>query len=254
METELKSYQKLSSNAIKLIAIIAMTIDHVAGVIFGGFSTSPLAIVMHVIGRITCPIMCYCIAEGFHYTRNKNKYTLRLFIFALISHFPYVLASRSYVDLHSFIPFYYGSIFNQTSVIWSLAWGLVMLRIANSEKIKQWLKCVLFLLICVVVFPADWSCIAVLYILFIGTNRGNFKAQMLWMVIFVTIYAVVYVFLINTVYGFIQLGVVLSVPILLLYNGKRGKNATVNKVMKWLFYIYYPLHLLIIGLVRVLMA
>ncbi len=42
---------------------------------------------MHIIGRITCPIMCYCIAEGYHYTRNIRKYTARLFVFALISHF-----------------------------------------------------------------------------------------------------------------------------------------------------------------------
>ena len=49
-----------------------------------------------------------------------------------------------------------------------------------------------------------------------------------------------------------QMGVVLSIPVIKLYNGERGKNAAVNKFMKWFFYIYYPLHLFIIGLVQLL--
>ena len=48
----------------------------------------------------------------------------------------------------------------------------------------------------------------------------------------------------------IQLCVVLAIPLLALYNGKRGKNPAVNKVMKWLFYIYYPLHLAVIGFIQ----
>ena len=43
---------------------------------------------------------------------------------------------------------------------------------------------------------------------------------------------------------------VLAIPLLALYNGRRGKNPTVNRVMKWLFYIYYPLHLFILGLIQ----
>ena len=77
----------LSSNAIKLIAIAAMTVDHIAWAVFPGYPKEFLPLLMHIIGRITCPIMCYCIAEGYHYTRNIRKYTARLFIFALISHF-----------------------------------------------------------------------------------------------------------------------------------------------------------------------
>ena len=64
-------------------------------------------------------------AEGFHYTHDVKKYTTRLFLFALISHVPYVLNSMMFVDWKSFIPGYYGSFLNQTSVMWSLAWGLV---------------------------------------------------------------------------------------------------------------------------------
>ena len=115
---------RLDSNMIKLIAIIAMTVDHIAWAVFPGYPAAPLPVVMHLIGRITCPVMCYFIAEGFHYTRDVRKYTARLFIFAVISHFAYIFASNDYVDWHSFIPFYYGQALNQTSVMWPLAWGL----------------------------------------------------------------------------------------------------------------------------------
>lgn len=244
----MKSIKKLDSNMLKFIAIIAMTVDHTAWAIFPGYPDDILPVLLHIIGRITCPIMCYFIAEGYHYTRDIKKYTLRLFIFAVISHFAYVYASSSFVDWKSFIPFYYGDILNQTSVVWSLAWGLVMLRVVNSQRIKQiWLKVIFILLICFISFPSDWSCIAGLCVLAFGTNRGNFKMQMLWMIFYVFIYSVVYFFACDKVYGVIQMCVVLSIPLIMLYNGKRGSNPKLNKFMKWFFYIYYPLHLFVIG-------
>lgn len=243
--------KKLNSNTIKIIAIIAMTIDHIAWAAFDGYPTEPLPMILHIIGRITCPIMCYFIAEGYHYTKNINRYTGRLFVFAVISHFAYVFASADFVDWKSFIPFYYGSFLNQTSVMWSLAWGLVMLRVVNSKKIKSSVaKTALIILICLITFPSDWSCVASLCVLAIGTNRGKFKTQMLWLVFYVAIYSAVYFFAIDKVYGIMQMAVVLSIPILLFYNGERGKNRKINNFMKWFFYIYYPLHLTIIGIIQ----
>lgn len=239
----------LNSNAIKVIAIIAMTIDHIAWRLYPGYPKEYLPIILHIIGRLTCPIMCYFIAEGYHYTKDINKYTTRLFLFAVISHFPYMLASMNFVDWKSFIPFYYGDVLNQTSVMWSLAWGLVMLRVANSEKIRRNLKPLFIILICLISFPSDWSCIASLCVLAFGTNRGKFRTQMFWMIFYVVIYATVYFFALDKVYGMIQMAVVLAIPVLMMYNGQRGKNPKVNKLMKWAFYIYYPLHLLVIGLI-----
>lgn len=240
----------LNANAIKIIAILAMTVDHIAWAAFPGYPKEALPIIMHIIGRITCPVMCYFIAEGYHYTRDINKYTVRLFGFAVISHFAYIFASMDFVDWKSFLPFYYGNPLNQTSVMWSLAWGLVMLRVAMSEKIRsQAVQVLLIILICIISFPSDWSCIAALCIMAFGTNRGKFKTQMLWMIFYVAIYAAVYFFAIDKVYGLMQMAVVFSIPILKLYNGKLGTNPLVNKCMKWFFYIYYPLHLFIIGLI-----
>ena len=73
---------------------------------------------------------------------------------------------------------------------------------------------------------------------------------MLWMVLYVAIYSVVYYFALDRVYGLIQMAVVLAIPVLRMYNGQRSSSRTVNTVMKWLFYIYYPLHLFVIGWIQ----
>lgn len=125
-----------------------------------------------------------------------------------------------------------------------------MLRVAGSEKIKSGVKTLLVLLICLVSFPSDWSCIAALCVLAFGTNRGNFKKQMLWLIFYVALYAVVYCLALDRVYGILQMGVLLSIPVLALYNGQRGRSPRVNKAMKWLFYLYYPLHLFVIGVIQ----
>lgn len=242
--------KKFNANILKFIAIAAMSLDHIIWIIYPTYTTEIIPLMIHILGRITCPIMCYFIAEGFYYTKNIKKYLIRLFLFAIIAHIPYVLNSINYTDWKSFIPFYYGNILNQTSVMWSLAWGLVMLLVDKCEKINIVLKVIIILLICLITLPSDWSCIASLCVLAFGTNRGKFKVQMLWMIFYVFLYSIVYFFMLDKVYGIIQMGVVLAIPLLMMYNGQRGKNKTINNIMKWGFYIYYPLHLLILGLLK----
>ena len=70
------------------------------------------------------------------------------------------------------------------------------------------------------------------------------------MVFYVAMYAMVYFFAIDKVYGLMQMAVVLAIPVLVRYNGQRGKNPEVNWIMKWGFYIYYPLHLFVIGMIQ----
>jgi len=238
----------LNANAIKAIAIAAMTADHIAWMLFPGYPVEILPLALHILGRLTCPIMCYFIAEGYHYTSNIKKYTRRLFFFALISHFAYIFASADYSGWRSFLPFSGGSVLNQTSVMWSLAWGLVMLRIADSQTLRQSAKTLWILLICLISFPSDWSCIAAMAIAFMGMHRGNFRQQMVWLMIWSGVYALVYVLFIDVSYGIMQLGTCLSIPILKLYNGQRGNC----KIMGKLFYYYYPVHLFLCGILRIL--
>ena len=228
--------KKLNSNHLKLIAIIAMTIDHLTWLAFPGCQKIWYVMLLHIVGKLTAPIMWFFIVEGYNHTHNLKKYLIRLFLFALISHFAYCLAFG--------IPFIPNSILNGTSVMWSLAWAVALLAIFDSE-INEKLKVLLMILIFVITFPSDWSCIAVFSIIFMNKYRGNFKKQMIMMMLGTLMYATVYFIFLDKVYGLLQLFTCLTIPVLYLYNGERGK---VN--LKYLFYIYYPLHLIIIGIIR----
>lgn len=231
---------ELNGNQLKGIALVAMTLDHVVSVVFPGYPTDWYIILLHIMGRLAAPIFWFFIAEGYHYTRGRRKYALRLLVFALIGHFAYNFAFGI-----PFIPFQ-TSVFNQTSVMWSLFWGVVALMITDQEKLEQWQKTLLVIGICVITFCADWSCIAVMAILEIGQNRGDFRRQMRGMMVYVAMYAVVYALFIHPVYGVIQMFTALTIPLLRCYNGERGKW----RGMKYLFYLYYPLHLAVCGLIR----
>lgn len=230
-----------NGNQLKLIAIIAMTIDHLAWTLAPGYSTEWWVLLCHLAGRLTAPIMWFFIVEGWHYTHDVRKYTLRLFLLALLSHFAY-----NFCFGIPMLPFREGSFFNQTSVAWSLAWGLVLLRIHSNEKTASWLKFALTILICVISFPSDWSCVASMAILYMGVSRGDFKKQMVWMMVWSAVYALVYFLFLDRLYGLLQLGTCLTIPLLRCYNGRRGRWKGMGK----LFYVYYPLHLALLGLLR----
>lgn len=232
----------LNSNQIKLIAIIAMTIDHVTWLLFPGCQKIWWVMLLHVIGRLTAPIMWFFIAEGFHYTRNVKKYAARLFIFAVISHFAYNFAGG--------IPLIPNGFFNMTSVMWSLAWSVVLMVIFTTDRLPQWGKILLIVLISFITFPSDWSTIAAICPVYLYLNRGDFKKQSRAMLIWTAVYAAVYFIFMDKVYGLIQLCTLLSLPILKQYNGQRGEW----KGMKWFFYLYYPAHLFLIGICRVLIG
>lgn len=243
---------------LQLIAATAMLADHLTWILFPGYSLHPAAIVLHIFGRLAFPIFAFFIAEGYHYTHDKKKYLIRLLILSLISHVPYMMASIVFQQYGwmSLIPFATGEginrFLNQASVLLSYAVGLLMLMVKDSTKLKQWTKVVIILLLCVISFPCDWSCIGSLVVLSIGSNRGHPLKQIIWSYFWIIVYGSVYFFALNKVYALIQLGTILVVPLLYLYNGQKSKNQVVNKVMRYFFYIFYPLHLLILGLINLL--
>ncbi|MBR4767316.1 MAG: conjugal transfer protein TraX, partial [Clostridia bacterium] len=136
--------------------------------------------------------------------------------------------------------------FNRTSVMWALMLAVVLVGINQNEKVKEWQKTAAIFVFCVLAFPADWSSIAVMAPLFIYFHSGDRKKQMADIVIWTAVYALVYFLFLDRVYGLLQMFTFLSIPLLMLYNGERGKA----KGMKWLFYIYYPAHLIVVGIVR----
>lgn len=243
MEYSAKKYG-LNSNTLKFIAIIAMTIDHLTWVLAPGYVMNPGIILLHMIGRITAPLMCFFVAEGYYHTHDLKKYITRMFIFAVISHFAYNFAFGI-----PFVPFKTG-VLNQTGVIWAQAWGLVALSACESRKLKDWQKTVVVFFATAMAFCADWSSIAVLWVMYFGRFRGNLKKQATAMLLVVSMYAIVFFIFIDRVYALLQMMVIIAVPLISMYNGERGKW----KGMKWFFYAYYPLHLVIVGIIRIALS
>lgn len=237
--TQLKS-KGLNSNQLKGIALLAMTIDHTTSVLWPGYDSPWWILALHLIGRLAAPLFWFMIVEGYTHTHNVRKYITRLFIFAVISHFAYNFGFGI-----PFIPFK-TTVFNQTSVMWPLAWGVVAIAVTNSG-LKQWQKTVIISIIAALTFCADWSSIAVLAILQIYRHRGNLKKQITGMMLYIMLYTLVYFLFIDKAYGLLQLGVICIYPFIRRYNGERGSW----KGMKWFFYLYYPLHLVILGIIRI---
>lgn len=236
----------LSGNALKVIAIVAMTVDHLAWVNIETYeqAETPLLIFLHCIGRLTAPMMIFFVAEGYYHTRNYSRYLRRLFILAIVSHFAFC-----YFNMSGYNPFD-NLMFNATSIAWPLMWGLILLKVWDMEQLSRWMKVLITLLACLLTFSSDWSCAAPLAILMIGRSRGNFYKQMLWMMLIISLYAVAFYVVNNPTYGIVHLACWLAVPFLGLYNGQRGRCRWLGKF----FYYYYPAHMALIGLLARLVA
>ena len=216
----------LNANQLKIIAVIAMTIDHLGWWLLSDITL--LGQLAHTFGRITAPVMCFFVAEGFIHTSNVKKYLLRMFAFAAVSHFPFVLSS--------------GARWYASSVILTLALGLLALYVLTNERIPAPARPLLAALCAVAAYHADWSFIGVLWIIAFYYTRGSRLLQLASMcIIGLALYSVPYYIDLgaNRWYFF---GILLAVIPLYLYNGERGRK---NKLSKWGFYVYYPLHLAI---------
>jgi len=118
-----------------------------------------------------------------------------------------------------------------------------------NENIKSRIKWLAIVAICLISFPSDWSTIAVMTPFFLYVHRGNFKQQARSIVFWSFIYAAVYFIFLSKPYGVLQMFTFLTIPLLYLYNGRRGDW----KGMKWFFYIYYPAHLIVVGILRIVL-
>ena len=236
----MKKYS-LTSNQLKIIAIIAMVFDHfVAG--FLPYENWAFGWLLRVPGRIAAPVMCYMVAEGYHHTSNCRKYVLRLALFAVLSHLPYNL--------------YFGlGFFQGTSVIWALTMGLVALAAVKSRAIPWFGKILALGACCLLAVIADWNYIAVLWIVGFGLFYGSFKKQMLWFC------AIGLVFYIGPAFEgvgepgwafqWFRLGIFLAIALLAFYHGERGRK---SKAVTWFFYIFYPAHLVLLYLARLILS
>ena len=231
-----------------------MLIDHIAWA-FVPFS-SVLGQIMHFIGRFTAPMMCYFIAEGYFYTRNVKKYIVRIGIFAVISQIPFVVAEKLtapplmmidgklWINPELLVPSF--------NVMFTLMLGLVALLLWNIKIIEKPLRIMIVISLCFISLSGDWMCFTVLWILFFGIYRNDNKRK--WISYYCIALSSMTIVITTNILGglplwhnFWQAGLLFPPFILMLHNGEKGSNTPFHK---WFFYIFYPLHLLIIGIIK----
>ena len=237
----------LNRTQLKVIAIIAMVIDHTAW----GFveAMTPLGQLMHIIGRLTLPTMCFFVAEGFRHTSNKKTYLGRMAFFAAVTIIPF------YVFFHETYDY-------RQNIIFDLMLGLLMLMVLESKKLIKWQKVILaVLLFTVSAVIGGWVIVPILFIIAFYYGK-DFKTQAKWVcVITITLVAfLVFATNLNQIYHFSKydwlwyeelylLGFMLPLLLLKHYNGEKGPN-----IGKYFFYFFYPAHFLVLAGIKAVVA
>ena len=225
------------ASALKWFAVLIMLVDHIGACLLEVFvlnyyGVSPLAgridnlyfwlsldSVLRGIGRAAFPIFCFLLVEGAVHTRSPRKYLLRLASFALISEIPFDLA------LHN-QPFYWGT----QNVFFTLLAGLLVIQAFQSSPGQEWrgMLALAVLGAAAELCGTDYGAIGVAVIAVMYLLRERFWAASVLSLILLVLLARIEIF---------------SIPaflILALYNGKRGRQP------KYFFYVFYPVHLLIL--------
>ena len=211
-----------------------MLIDHVAWAFVP--AASLLGQAMHFIGRFTGPTMAFFAAEGYIHTRSVKKYLLRMGLFALLSWPAYSLFETGRpLEL-------------QFGVIYTLFLGLLTILLWDKSDLPRGAKVTLTVLICFFSLLGDWPVFDVLWPLFFFLFREDEKRK--WRAYYLVALGMVPFMLAEEPFwaGAFHLGA-FAVPLVLryCYNGESGSRAPFHK---WFFYVFYPLHLLILGLLK----
>ena len=236
----------MTSFILKIIALSTMFCDHFGYALFHHFSS------LNYIGRIAFPIFAFQISQGFKYTKNLKKYCIRILAFALISQIPFSLY------LHKFLP----SSDSTLNIFFTLFFGLGAIIIYNhfeKQESKEYnykilgasykyilgLMFVLFIAYIGELIHVDYGFWGVIVIFSFYLFRNNKIATA---ISYIAICACKYGFNILQ-YGFyieyiyLMLATISPIILISLYNGKQGYK------IKYLLYLFYPLHLLALYLI-----
>lgn len=212
-----EKYRVFSGGGLKLLAILSMVIDHGGLVIFGeALPYTPfhnrIYWIMRCIGRLAFPIFLFLLVEGYFHTKNLKKYMIRLFLFALISEIPYDLAfSKTLFD------------FSSQNVFWTLLISVGMF--AAIERFPD------FYLLCIVAAAGISWLIQADYV---------YMGPIIAAVLFICRNQVLRRNILTVISLCFEPPAIASLLPINLYNGKKGIS------LKYFFYIFYPLHLLLL--------
>lgn len=230
---KLKKIQVLNGAQLKYIAFASMLIDHVNKAIIlpyleVGSTLSKISSVFDVLGRIAFPLFSFFIVEGFFRTHSRKKYLINLLFFAVISEIPYdMFSSKVFLE------------FRLNNVLFSLALSLISIWILDEFRIKYeeklgnfWILFSIPLLIVmyfVSIFVSgdyDFHAIMTAFFFYIFYDKPLTSAFF------------AYISIVKEYWSILGFGLTI------MYNGKKGKQ---NKIFNYLF---YPVHLFILGLLR----
>lgn len=209
---------------LKWIAIITMTVDHVGAVLFPEFE------VLRWIGRLSFPLFAYLLVLGMESTRNVRKYFTRLFIFALISQVPFFLA----IDYEPF---------ESLNIFFTLSFGLWFVYFFKKGSFVAFVPVFASLFL-----PFDYGIygIALIGCMYMLTKNQNFGALL------VVLLNALFLVSISS-----QILSLFALPLILLHNNgslgtiKFSEGFKIPAWRKYFFYIYYPLHLALLYLIRI---
>lgn len=228
-----------SATTLKYLAIIAMTVDHIAFAFVP--ATSALCYVMRLFGRLTAPLMCFFLSEGYRYTRNRKNYLLRLFAFAIISQPPYFyLVFRR-------MPNSIWECITHLNVMFTLGIALLTLMILQSRRIKNAAKAILAAVCISLAQFGDWSYMIPTWVLiFYYFKQDTPKRNILYAAACLILLPMIYLHQFNGFAHFsFQYGTLLALLPLQRYNGQRNIRNS-NRSNRWFFYLYYPLHVIVL--------
>lgn len=229
-----KNFQFLSGAGLKLIAIISMLADHVNKALIYPYLESNhgflafISDVFDIIGRIAFPLFCFMLVEGYFKTRNRKKYLLNLLLFGVISEVPFdMFTTASFFNM------------NWNNVMFTLALVLVTVWIIDTlkEKMQKRSKALWYLV----------SILIVLVMCIVSMSLSlDYEHHAILIGYFFYLFHDMPVFAIPFGYAsmFKEPWALLGFGLTLTYNGERGKQH------KMLYYWFYPVHLLILGLLR----
>ncbi len=229
-----KRWQVFNGAQLKYMAFLSMLLDHVNNAMITPYldGKGPLlhvSNVLSILGRVAFPLFMFFLVEGFFKTRSRKKYLINLLIFALLSEVPFDLfTSRELFNK------------NWNNMMFTLALSLATIwivdemkgRLAKKSKAMWYGASVLVVAVmCAVAtffsLDYDYHAIIVAYLFYLFYENPLYGAALGYLSIIKELYSV------------------LGFAATLTYNGERGKQ------YKWLNYAFYPVHLLILGLLRV---
>lgn len=215
----------MSAFALKLIAIITMTIDHVGAVLL------PEYFILRIIGRVSFPIFAFLIANGYHHTKDIKKYAGRLLLFAFISQYPFSKAFE----------------FAGLNIFFTLFLGLLAL-LAYDKIENQGAKygVIAVLALAAEFLSTDYGYFGVILILLFHVFRDSIPKMIGSIIVLNLIFSGMSAWHYRSLNPslFVECVSVLGLIFVTQYNGQRGRS------LKYFFYIFYPAHLMILYLLK----